>query len=755
MRTGICRVLALHAAAVLLVAGTTGAQSTPADAARLSVERIFASRDFAAERFGPARWMADGDSYTTLEPAAGGAGLDLVLYKAESGAREILVPASKLVPPGATAPIAIDDYAWSPDGKVLIVMTNSRRVWRQNTRGDFWTYDMASGRLRKLGPRFESSTLMFAKLSPDGRMAAYVVKNNIYVENLADGAVRALTTDGADDIINGTSDWVNEEEFGIRDGFRWSPDSRRIAYWQFDTHGVPVFTMINNTDGLYPKTTSFKHPKAGQPNSAVRVGVVPVAGGPTVWMKTQGDPHDLYVPLIDWAGNADEVIFQQLNRLQNTNQVQLGNATTGAIRTIFVDKDEAWLDDMARYVWLAGGKGLFWLSERDGWRHAYYVSRDGKEVRLMTPGDYDVMSVDAIDEKAGVLYVTASPDNATTRFEYRVRMDGTGAPERVGPATQTGVHRYDVSPTSRWAFHNFSTLDTPPQTELVRLPSGEAVRPLAPNAALRAKVDALSRRRVEYTTLDIGGGVKVDSWRILPPNFDPTKKYPLLVYVYGEPAGQTVQDSWGGNNYLWHLMLAQQGYIVASFDNHGTPAPRGRAWRKSVYRQIGILASADQAAAVKAAIAAWPYVDADRIGSWGWSGGGQMTLNAIFRYPDLYKTAMAVAFVSDQRLYDSIYQERFMGLPQDNADGYTNGSPITFAKNLKGNLLIAHGTGDDNVHYQSFEMLVNELIANGKQFTMMSYPNRSHGISEGPGTTPHLYNLLTNYLTAHMPPGGR
>ncbi len=744
------------AATLALVAGCSVPQTSPADGTLLSVDRIFASRDFAAERFGPARWMADGDSYTTVEPTAGGgAGLDLVLYRADSGAREVLVDAGRLVPPDASAPLAIDDYAWSPDRKVLIVMTNSRRVWRQNTRGDFWTYDMASGRLRQLGARFEASTLMFAKLSPDGRKAAYVVKNNIYVEDLAESTIRALTTDGTDDVINGTSDWVNEEEFGIRDGFRWSPDSRLIAYWQFDTHGVPVFTMINNTDELYPKTTSFKHPKAGQPNSAVRVGVVPAAGGPTIWMQTAGDPHDIYIPLIDWADNAEDVIFQQLNRLQNTNEVQLGSAATGQVRTIFVDKDEAWLDDMASYVWLAGGKGLFWLSERDGWRHAYYVSRDGSEVRLMTPGDYDVISVDAIDEKSGVLYVTASPDNATTRFQYRVLMDGTGTPERVGPATQTGVHRYDVSPTARWAFHTFSTLDTPPQVELVRLPSGETVRPLAANTALRATVEALSRKRVEYTTLDIGDDVQVDSWRILPPNFDPTKKYPLLVYVYGEPAGQTVQDSWGGNRYLWHLMLAQQGYIVASFDNHGTPAPRGRAWRKSVYRQIGILASADQAAAVSAAIAAWPYVDADRVGSWGWSGGGQMTLNALFRYPELYKTGVAVSFVSDQRVYDSIYQERFMGLPQDNAEGYKNGSPITFAKNLKGNLLIVHGTGDDNVHYQSFEMLVNELIANDKQFTMMSYPNRSHGISEGPGTTPHLYTLLTNYLNTHLPPGGR
>jgi dipeptidyl-peptidase-4 len=718
------------------------------------LERIFAGREFAPERFGPARWMRDGDTYTTVEPSAETqGGRDLVLYRAETGRREVLVSAAKLVPPGASAPLAIDNYAWSPDGKVLIVMTNSRRVWRQNTRGDFWTYDMATGNLRKLGRGFEPSTLMFAKLSPDGRLAAYVVKNNIYVEDLASGAVRPLTFDGEEDIINGTSDWVNEEELGIRDGFRWSPDSRAIAFWQFDTHGVSVFTMINNTDSLYPRTITFKYPKAGERNSAVRVGVVPVAGGYPVWMKIPGDARNYYISQLDWAENSREVVFQQLNRRQNTNTVMLGAAATGEVRTMFVDKDEAWLDDMANFVWLAGGKGLFWLSERDGWRHAYFVSRDGKEVRLLTPGEYDVMSVDAIDEANGLLYVTASPEDPTKRFAYRVRLDGKGKPERVGPAGQTGVHRYDISPTARWAFHTYSALDTPPVTELVRLPQGEVVRPLAANANLRAKVEALRRNRTEFTRLDIGGGIEVDSWRILPPGFDPKRKYPLFVYVYGEPAGQTVQDSWGGNNYLWHLMLAQQGYIVASFDNRGTPAPRGRAWRKSVYRQIGILASADQAAAVRAALAAWPFADAERVGSWGWSGGGQMTLNAIFRYPDLYKTGIAVAFVSDQKLYDTIYQERFMGLPKDNPDGYKNGSPVTFAKNLKGNLLIAHGTGDDNVHYQGFELLVNELVANGKQFTMLSYPNRSHGISEGRGTTMHLYTTLTNFLKEKLPPG--
>jgi dipeptidyl-peptidase-4 len=292
-------------------------------------------------------------------------------------------------------------------------------------------------------------------------------------------------------------------------------------------------------------------------------------------------------------------------------------------------------------------------------------------------------------------------------------------------------------------------------TELVRLPSGEAVRTLAANRELRAKVEALSRRRAEFFKLLIGDGVEVDGWRVLPPDFDPAKTYPLLVYVYGEPAGQTVQDNWGGNGYLWHLMLAQKGFIVASFDNRGTPAPRGRAWRKSIYRQIGILASADQAAAVRAALAAWPYVDPGRVGVWGWSGGGSMTLNALFRYPDLYKAGISVASVPDQRLYDTIYQERYMGLPRDNAEGYEKGSPITYAKDLRGKLLVVHGTGDDNVHYQGFEKLVDELVAHNRPFTMMAYPNRSHGISEGRGTTLHLYTMFTRFLEDSLSPGGR
>ena len=748
------RTLILLALAAALAVPFVPAQDKPAPAnpdPNLTVERIFAGREFAAERFGPARWMSDGASYTTLEPSPGAEGSrDLVLYDAATGARRVLVPAARLVPPGAAKPLDIENYAWSPDGQVLIVFTDSKRVWRQNTRGDFWTYEMATGRLRQLGRDFEPSTLMFAKLSPDGRRAAYVVKNDLYAEDLASGRVTRLTFDGGPEIINGTSDWVNEEEFGIRDGFRWSPDSAALAFWRFDTSRVPTFTMIDNTSGLYPVTTAFKHPKPGQPNSAVRAGVVPVSGGPVVWMKTPGDPSETYIARLEWAGDSREVVLQHLNRLQNTLTVLVGDAATGEMRAIFTDTDEAWVEVMDDFVWLEGGRRLLWLSERDGWNHAYSVGRDGTAPRLLTPGNYDVLGVDAVDEKGGWLYVTASPDDATRRFLYRVKMDGKGALVPVGPAGQAGVHRYDISPSARFAFHTFSRLDEPPVTELVRLPKGEVVRTLAANRELRARVEGLARRRAEYFRLPVAAGVEVDGWRILPPDFDPARKYPLLVYVYGEPAGQTVQDGWGGSGYLWHLMLAQKGAIVASFDNRGTPAPRGRAWRKSIYRQIGILASSDQAAAVRAALAAWPYADPERVGVWGWSGGGSMTLNALFRHPDLYKAGISVASVPDQRLYDTIYQERYMGLPADNAEGYANGSPITFAKDLRGQLLVVHGTGDDNVHYQGFEKLVDELVAHNKAFTMMAYPNRSHGIYEGRGTTLHLYTMFTRFLEENL-----
>ncbi len=721
-----------------------------ADSTLLTLERIFSSREFTGERFGPARWLDNGSGYTTLEPSPDlKGGTDIIRYDTATGRREILVSAKRLVPTGASSTLAIENYGWSPDRQRLLIFTNTQRVWRQNTRGDYWVVDLKTWQLRQLGGEVKPSTLMFAKFSPDSRSVGYVRENNIYVEDLTSKKITQLTHDGSRTIINGTFDWVYEEEFGLRDGFRWSPDSKSIAYWQLDASGVRDFLMINNTDSLYSFVIPVQYPKAGTTNSACRVGVVSAAGGATRWMEVPGDPRNNYIARMDWAASSEEIVLQHVNRLQNTNEVMLGNARTGAVRTIITEKDSAWVDVGDDLHWLDNGKQFTWVSERDGWRHVYLISRDGKDAQLITPGEYDVESIERLDEKSGWLYFIASPDNPTQRYLFRARLDGKGNAERLTTRDLIGTNSYDISPDAKWAFHTYSNTDRPSSTVLVQLPQHIAVRELAGNKALRAKVHNLKKKPTEFFRVNIGG-VELDGWMIKPYDFDPKKRYPVLFHVYGEPAGQTVLDRWGGRNKLWHLMLAQQGYVVISVDNRGTPAPRGRAWRKIVYRQIGILASQDQAAACRV-IRRWPFVDSTRIGIWGWSGGGSMTLNMLFRYPGLYQTGMAVAPVADQRYYDTIYQERYMGLPQDNPEGFKNGSPITFAHQLQDNLLLVHGTGDDNVHYQNSEALINALVRENKPFTMMAYPNRSHGISEGRNTQRHLYELLTRYLYEHLP----
>ncbi|MEE9132076.1 MAG: S9 family peptidase [Gemmatimonadota bacterium] len=726
------------------------------DPSLLSLERIFGSPEFSGQRFGPARWLADGSGYTTVERSVEiRGGQDIVRYDPESGDREVLVPASELVPEGGSEPLYVNDYHWSEDGAKLLIFTNTKRVWRDNTRGDYWVLDLETGELQQVGGDADESSLMFAKFSPDGRRVGYVHDNNIYVENLANGRITPITTDGSETIINGTSDWVNEEEFFLRDCFRWSPDGRSIAYWQFDVEGVREFQMINNTDSLYPRIISFQYPKAGETNSAIRVGVVSANGGATTWFKLENDPRNNYIPRMEWAASSEEVVIQYMNRLQNTNQVMLGDARTGEVHVILTEHDDAWVDVVDDLEWLDGGMSFIWISERDGWRHVYVVPRSGRGIRLVTPGDFDVISVQRVDEERGWLYYIASPEDPTQRYLYRTRLSGSGRPERLTPADQGGTNSYQISQDGRWAFSTHSSFGVPSTRELVRLePEYGFVRTLVDNKRLRESVDAFEKGPAEFFRVDIGDGVLLDGWMMKPPDFDPSMQYPVLFYVYGEPWGQTVRDAWMGPQYLWYLMLTQRGYIVMSVDNRGTPAPRGRDWRKIVYQKIGVLTSADQAAAMRK-VEEWPYIDPDRTAIWGWSGGGSSTLNGMFRYPDVYEVGMAVAPVPDVRLYDTIYQERYTGLPQDDPEVYEQSSPVTFADQLQGKLLIVHGTGDDNVHYQGTEKLINALVAAGKQFTMMAYPNRSHGIYEGRGTTLHVYTLLTEFLEQNVPPGPR
>ena len=710
---------------------------------KLSLDDIYKYGTYQAERYGPVRWMKDSEGYSTLEINDRVGGVEIIRYDVASGDRSVLVSSEQLIPEGATSPLKILNYEWSSDNSKLLIFTNTRRVWRYHTRGDYWVLDLNSRRLSQLGKSIERTTMMFAKFSPDATRVGFVSKNNIYVEDLGSGVISQLTFDGNDRIVNGTFDWVYEEELSCRDGFRWSPDGQHIAYWQSDTEGIGTFYMINNLDSIYPKLTPLPYPKVGTDNSSVKVGVISATGGETNWFDVPGDPRNNYLARMDFIPNSNEVLIQQLNRKQNKNTVWIGDAKTMTLTNIFEDRDDAFLDLHDNIVWLENEQFFTWTSERDGWLHMYKLSRDGEQLSIITSGDMDVVRISCIDPKGGYVYYIASPDNFTQRYLYRSKLDGSGNPERVSPGDQPGQHSYQISADAQYAIHTFQNTRTPPQISLINLQSHETIRTLQNNEALAEKVAELQLPPKEFIKLDVGE-VVLDAWLIKPPGFDPEMKYPIVFYVYGEPAGSTVQDAWQGGD-LWHQYLAQQGYVVASIDNRGTRTPRGRAWRKSIYGQIGILAAHDQAAAAKQLFKQANYIDTSKVGIWGWSGGGQMTMNCLFRYPDIYASGLAVAFVADQRLYDNIYQERYMGLLTENEDNYIDGSPIAHAKKLQGDLMIIHGTADDNVHYQSFERMANELIKHNKMFDMMSYPMRAHGIWERENTSLHLRETMARY----------
>jgi dipeptidyl-peptidase-4 len=699
---------------------------------------------------GGSNWTADGNGTYQVEKNA------IVKVDFKTKARETVVPAEWLKPAGASQALNVRSFAFSDDFNSVLIFTNTQRVWRYDTRGDYWVLDVKTKALKQLGKSLPETSLMFAKISPDGSKAAYVSKNNIYVEDLKSNAIKQLTH-GKGKLISGTFDWVYEEEFNCRDGFRWSPDSKSIAFWEIDANTIRDFYMINTTDSIYAYTVPVEYPKVGETPSACRVGVITVADGKTTWMKVPGDSKQHYIPRMDWAENSNELILQQLNRKQNHSKLFYANAKTGEAKAFYEEKDNAWVDVRTSWVgseggwrWLAGNKEFLWISEKDGWNHIFRVSRDGKNETLVTKGNLDVISPLAVDEKNGLIYYTASPFNATQKYLYRSRLDGKGEAERVTPAALEGTNNYQITPNGLFATHSFSNYYTSPLSETISLPDHKSIND-AESILKKFDPSKKAQSNVEFFKVTTPEGVEMDGWMAKPKNFDPSKKYPVLFYVYGEPASQTVVDRFGiASNRMYDGDMAADGYIYMSVENRGAPAPKGREWRKSIYRKIGIINIDDQAAACKKIIETYPFVDASRIAVHGWSGGGSSTLNLLFKYPDLYQTGIAGAAVANQLTYDNIYQERYMGLPQENLEDFVEGSPVTHAKNLKGNLLYIHGTGDDNVHYQNAEMLINELIKHNRQFQFMPYPNRNHGVREK-----HLNTLFTNYLKQHCPPGAR
>lgn len=703
------------------------------------------------------KWNKAGDGYYTAEEG------NIVLYQLPGQTKSVLVSKDMLVPKNETEPLSIRNFFFSPDNTKLLIYTNSKKVWRYDTRGDYWVLDLKSHRLQQVGKSRPASSLMFAKFSPDGSKVAYVSEYNLYVDDLTTGVSARLTSGGNRKLINGTFDWAYEEEFACRDGFRWSPDSKKIAYWQIDASKVKSYLMLNTTDSIYPHAIPVEYPSAGEAPSPFKIGVVSLAGKQTRWLQIPTDPVlQSYLPRMEWADNSQELIMQHLNRKQNQSDILVGNVQTGATHTIYSEKDPAFIDilpnwdadyEYGGWDWLLGGKEFIWASEKDGWRHLFRVSRDGKKETPITRGNYDVMDICAIDEPSGYIYFYASPDNATQKYLYRTRLDGSSEAERLSPMNQTGTHNYAVSPTGKYALHSFSNYYTPPAKEWVSLPAHVSLSGDLVNKAVAKSNPANSH--LEFFKVKTEEGVEMDGWMLKPRNFDPSKKYPVVFYVYTEPAGQNAKDQFGaGYNFLYKGDMSEDGYIYITMDNRGTPAPKGREWRKCIYRKVGRLNIRDQALGAKELLKK-PFMDTSRVAVWGWSGGGSATLDLMFQFPGIYKTGIAIAAVGNQLTYDNIYQERYMGLPQENREDFVAGSPITYAKNLQGHLLYVHGTGDDNVHYNNAEMLINELVANGKQFQMMSYPNRTHGISEGKGTTGHLQQLYTNFLRMYCPPGGR
>ena len=748
----------LCVAGIAAVPALRGEDSTAQALAKAEsrLRAIYDRNEFAARSF-RAAWLPDGSGYTVLETSTGAGEQELVQYDAGRGKRTVLLSRSQVVPPGAAKPLAIDDYALSPDGGLILLETSGRVDGDSQRRiADYWVLERKSGDLRELVTGLEPGRAG-SSFSPDGRRILYVRQHDLFVHDLHSGRTIPLTTDG---VVGSVGNGVGEVGPAYPEGgTSWSPDGRQIAYVQVDSRAVGLRPMIDPAEPTYPKVFYARFIRVGTPLPAFRVGVVGAEGGATRWISIPGEPGTYYINRLNWAENSDELILEKQSRSRDSREFLIASVQASTIARAYFETDPAWIDPWAggALKWIRKGRGFVLVSEKDGWRHAYIVSRDSAKQVLVTPGAYDIISEVSVDEKGGWFYYLASPENATQCYLFRVRLDGTGKPERVSPADQPGTHSYDFSPDARWAFHTYSTFDTPPVIELVRLPEHRVVRVLEDNRALRAKVASLIARPTEFFKLDIGGGVVMDAWMIKPHDFDPAKKYPVYVFVYGEPAGQTVLDDWSGGqrHSLFHRTIADAGYLVVSMDNRGTPAPKGAAWRRAGYPNLGPLSTEEQAAGLLEMGRTRPYVDLSRVGIWGWSAGGTNTLNALFRKPDLYHVGIAVAPKPLPELYISWFQEVFMRTPEENPDGYAKSSPINYAEGLKGRLLIVHGTGETNTHIQITERLVDRLIELGKSFDYMAYPNRDHNLRQGIGTPVHLRILMARYLIEHLPPGPR
>jgi dipeptidyl-peptidase-4 len=648
------------------------------------IKAIYETNDFAMRSF-RATWLPDGSGYLKLETPAGASAAEIASYDSGSGKRTVVVPSEKLMVPATSQRLVIRWFVRSPSGNRFLLRTD---ITSGEHGRDHWLFEPQSGALRPVdagrGARFESNAF-----SPDGQRLLGSRGADLIVFDMTSGRTIPLTKDGDPDTI----------EYGFAS---WSPDGKSIAYVRTDSSAVPKRAVLVPGDPTYRAFRETRYERIGGPISTLRIGVVGVEGSPTRWIELADKPGTFYLNQVSWAGNSDELLVEKLSRSRDAREFLLANHRTGVIAKAYAETDPAWIDmepsANAGLEWINGGKAFVIISERDGWRRAYVVARDGSSMTPITAAGSDLIARGQVDDKNGWFYYFASPDNATQRYLYRAHLDGTGVPERLTPPDQSGSHRYVFSPDSRWAFHTYSSFDRPPVTDLVQLPEYRSLRVLEDNAAPASRVKQLIARPTEFLQIDIGGGVVMDAWMLKPRDFDPMKKYPVLVYVYGEPAGQTVLDDWGSGQALFHRAVADLGYIVITMDNRGTPAPKGAAWRRAVFGSLGPISTEDQAAGLKALARRCPFVDLSRVAIWGWSGGGSNTLNAMFRKPGVYHVGIAVVPKPQPQYYNAGYQEIYMRTPKDNPEGYRTCAPITYAEGLRGDLLIITGSGESNTH---------------------------------------------------------
>ncbi|MES2733837.1 MAG: S9 family peptidase [Bacteroidota bacterium] len=705
-------------------------------------KNVFGQKTVSGVNWKSASQVPGGAFYTSLVSGM------VVKYDAATGmAVDTLVTETALIPTGTTQAISIHDYTLSADENKLLISSQSEPIYRRSSKAVYYIYDLKSRQLSSLSKGGKQANATF---SPNGTQVAFTRDNNLFVTDLTTLAEKAITTDGkVNQLIHGSTDWVYEEEFSFVKAFDWSPDGKKIAYYSFDESQVPEYNMQvwgeGVTDRLYPKDYRFKYPKAGEANSQVALSIFNLDKNQAVKVDL-GSETNMYIPRIQWTKNPNLLSVRKLNRLQNRLDILHADATTGKVQTILTEESKTYVDveftDDLTY--LSNQKYFILSSERSGFKHLYLYDMAGKLIRQLTAGNWEITSFLGIDEKAQLLYFTSTEVSPLERHLFSITMDGKN---KVKLTAKAGNHTINFSPDLKFYLDYHASAEAPLTVSLHKAPAGSLVKVLESNEPLKARLDEYSISKKEFFQFNTTGGISLNGWMIKPANFDASKKYPVLMFVYGGPGSQTVLNNWESRDFFWYQVLAQQGYLVVSIDNRGTGG-RGREFKHATYANLGKLEVQDQIEGAKY-LGNQPYVDASRIGIWGWSYGGYMSSLCMTVGADYFKTGIAVAPVTSWRFYDTIYTERYLKTPQENQAGYDDNSPVTHAAKLKGNYFLIHGTGDDNVHFQNAVVMENALIKAGKQFRSFYYPNRSHSIGGG-NTRLHLYTMMTNFLEKNL-----